>query len=126
MEELGSELQIKTPTVLVEAGSPCDSLFVVVDGILSVNLPQGLSFSQPIDRLEAGGIFGELCWIEKCSSPFQLKVLGPSTVLKLSFKALDDFFDAAPDLERRVLRRLVRHLAQQVRRQHFVKGNPNA
>ena len=126
IEDLGDELQIKGPDVLIEAGTPCGFLFIVVDGLLSLSVPRGLNFMDPVGRLEAGSLYGELCWMEKSASPLQLKCLGPSTVLRISFEKLDAFLANLPDLERRILRRLARQLAQQVRRHQWIPGAPHA
>lgn len=84
---IGHQEEIPTGTVLLSPGEPLEALYVLVDGSLSVSVPQKMA-EREILKLSSGEVVGEMTLAGHRSSLVTVKTLERSLVLSIGRRQL--------------------------------------
>ncbi|HAA33500.1 MAG TPA: cyclic nucleotide-binding protein [Cyanobacteria bacterium UBA8553] len=79
----GHQVKIAPGTVLIEEGQVVETLYIVLDGTLSVTVSQGKTSEWEIAQLGSGEIVGESLFIGTPAIATTIKALEPSLVLSI-------------------------------------------
>jgi CRP-like cAMP-binding protein len=114
MSRTGTKTHLPAGTVLIREGEESDSVYVVLDGRLSV-LPAALN-GKEIVRLGAGEIVGEMSFVDSRPPSATVRAKEDSLVLAVSKESLADRLEAVPGFSGRLYKGIAIYLSQQVRR----------
>ena len=103
--------------IVLEAGGPGGSLYLVLEGAGEVLAPPGrFGRSRPAGRLEAGAMVGEVSFFDAEPRSMSVRAVTAATLAEMNHGDFASLFAAHPDLGRRLLMDLGRILAGRLRR----------
>ena len=110
------ERRLNTGERLYEQGQPGDSMVVVLDGILRVEVIDTAGNSQTVATIQAGESVGEMSVLDP--APRSASVIAASDVvlLELSRSAFDDLNNAAPDVSSKVVSSIITDVTRRLRK----------
>ena len=107
----GARLEVESGHVLIRAGEPVDTLYLVIDGQLLVTLPGG----QRLAELGPGDIVGEMSLVEKRPPAVSVSSAGPCELLAVPHAALREALRSNLGLAARFYRALSIFLSDRLR-----------
>lgn len=111
MAEAGRRRVVKAGDTLIHAGAPVEALFIVIDGAMSVTMPDGRS----IAALAAGDIVGEMSLVEKRPPSVSVEATSDALVLEVPSDRLRARLAAEPAFAARFYRALAVFLSDRLR-----------
>jgi CRP-like cAMP-binding protein len=103
--------------IVLEAGGPGGSLYLVLEGTIEVLAPRsGFARSRRADLLGAGSMVGEVSFFDGEPRSMGVRALTATVLAEMTPGSFDSLFTAHPDLGRRLLMDLGRILAGRLRR----------
>lgn len=102
--------------VIVQEGDLGEAMYVVLSGTVRVEKATLDQQQEVLTSLGEGECFGELAMVDRKPRSATVRALGITEVYEFLQQDLDPFFDAHPNLHRRILQNLAKITAQRVRR----------
>jgi len=101
---------------IVTEGEAGDAMYVIVSGTVRVEKATLDQQQEVLTSLGEGECFGELALVDSGPRSATVRALGATEVLEFLQSDLNTFFDAHPNLHRRILQNVAKITAQRVRR----------
>jgi len=108
----GENVELTVGDVLYTPGERLDHVYFPTDGFISLVMPLDRSASLEVGLVGNEGMFGIPLVLGVDASPVRALVQGAGSALRLGTKAFSRVLDSNPDLERRIQRYVVVHMAQ--------------
>jgi CRP/FNR family cyclic AMP-dependent transcriptional regulator len=122
MLKAGAKRFVPAGSVLIEQGVPVDSVFILLEGRLTVWLRPRRGSERELARLGAGEIVGEMSFVDARPPSATVKALEDSTVFAISKPALNAKLSTDAGFAARFYRALAIYLSTTVRERHRALG----
>ncbi len=113
LSRIAQQAAFKKGDFVLRESTANDSLWIIAEGQVGVFKQNE---SQARATLNPGDLFGEMSWLDGFPASSSIRVESERCVLlRISFKALDDYLANAPDLHVQLLRRFAINLSHRLR-----------
>ena len=114
--DLAKTRVVEDHQAIVTEGEAGDAMYVLVSGTVRVEKATLDQQQEVLTSLGEGECFGELALVDREPRSATVRAFGQVEVLEFLQSDLDAFFDAHPNLHRRILQNVAKITAQRVRR----------
>jgi CRP-like cAMP-binding protein len=121
LTEKGRKQVLPPDTVMIREGEPIDSLYIVLEGLLSV-VDRDLGDSE-VARLGCGEVVGEMSFVDGRPPSATVRAIERSVTLKIPREALLDKIETDPAFAARFFRALAMFLSHRLRT--LTRDNPD-
>ena len=112
MAAAGTKQEVPAGRILIQEGKPGDSIFLVLEGVLSVHVQAG---NRQVARLLSGEIVGEMSFVDSRPPSATVQVLERSSVLAIPRASLEAKLAREPAFAARFYRALAVFLSDRMR-----------
>lgn len=111
LARVGTATDLADGASLISAGTPPSNLYIITDGTLDVNLPDGTSVAQRT----IGDVLGEMSLLEKRPPATNVVALGPVRLLAVPLQTIRQELDQRPEFAGRFYKALALFLSDRLR-----------
>jgi CRP/FNR family cyclic AMP-dependent transcriptional regulator len=111
-------LRVDPGTLLIEAGKPNDSLWIICDGKIAIGFPivgPAKKEEKIVAELGEGDICGEMSWLDGQPASANTRALEHSQILRIRFSDFEKFLGKFPEAHIGVLRKFAINLSHRLR-----------